>query len=73
MLIDAKDRLFKRAPAPFGARSTPDPDGAKEAFINLNYAQYLLFFGYPGSGLINCKNEESLPGLQVWRIRESGG
>ena len=46
-LIDAEDRLFKRAPSPFsGAWPLTNPGGAKKTFINLNHTEYLLFFGY---------------------------
>ena len=41
-LIDAEDRLFKRAPSPFsGAWPPTNPGGAKETFINLNHTKYL--------------------------------
>ena len=46
-LIDAEDRLFKRASSPFsGAWPPTNPGGAKKTFINLNHTEYLLFFGY---------------------------
>lgn len=46
-LIDVEDRLLERAPPSFSrAGPATNPGGAKETFINLNDAEYLLLSGY---------------------------